>query len=215
MVNLCLYWSTGSCGDIINYLITSQGYNTINVNTIIDSNGKVSSSYNEIFLSKIKNDVTLIREWNSTELEEIKKESPFMIGTHRLDQCNFIKNYFKDQIKTIGITYTANSYEKILRNWIKKVGIYDTKLVTDFSKDKILIDKLKEKNLYDEYLVKKFMEYTHNYILKEVPNTFDINLPFELIQSGDLASIVNLLDISISTETKEFFNVWFSKQEKF
>ena len=59
------------------------------------------------------------------------------------------------------------------------------------------------------------MEYTHNYILKEVPNTFDINLPFELIQSGDIDSIAALLDISISTETKEFFNVWVSKQEKF
>lgn len=217
--NICLYWSPGSYGDIIQCLIASTGYNSTAADPTIDSNGKINFSSEKDF-NLYSNDKTRImythQSWTQVELKALDKFSPFIVCTHVIDQVNVIKDFFGNRITTIGITYNNKSdYEKILRSWIKKVGKFDTKLEVYFGKDeKHLIDKFKEKNLYEEYLFKKFTKYSFKYTPLQVENIFDINLPFDLIDNKNINSISKILNINFSDETKDFFNIWAKNQEK-
>jgi len=202
----------GSYGDITRYLLASTGYSNVKDDAYITESGRVTFKYKK--LSGDMNYKRYIDSWSKEELENMLRSSPFLISTHILDQVKYIKNTLKDKIKTVGITYTSDQYEKILRNWIIKVGVNEAFLIDCFGEqDRLTIEKFKEKNLYHEYLFRKFTQYPNNYIPQQVDNIFDINLPFEVLESGDLDSITKILDIVLEKPAIDFFNSWFSLQE--
>jgi hypothetical protein len=216
MSNYCLYWAAGSCGDIVQWIFSRNKVNTIIKETEIDYNGKINFVANE----NIKQALPLttfnqfyVRSWNVQELKLLMSASPFLIGTHLLEQIDFISAQIP--VKTIGITYGEQHFETILKMWIKKVGQYDQTLCEKLSiHDKILIDKFKSRELYQQYLFKKFTSVIdHLYIPKSVTYAFDISIPFDVIAAGDLDQILTLLEFSLEPDNVDFFKEWYSKQE--
>lgn len=216
--NICLYWAPGSFGDIVNYLLINSGYTSAFNNPYINDIGRVcysfNSKFNDIFnLSHHDQDYFYLRDWTSEDLIKMSAIENYIICTHRLEQAEFIKNTLGDQIQSIGIIYTADYYEIVLKNCIDKVVANSPEAEEKISQyDPKLIKAFKEKNLYTQYLLKIF----HRYGIKEIPNQinnqFDISIPINLLINNELDSLINLLSLSIDKNSEEFFNLWHQKQ---
>ena len=152
-----------------------------------------------------------LRAWDKSDLEMLSGLQPFLIGTHRLDQVDIISSIANTT--TVGITYSEQYFDIILRAWIKKVAQFNTEVYLAFAEqDKLLIDKFKSQNLYQDYLFKKFKKSSPFYIPQCVTQKFDINIPFNIIAEGKIDELLNLLNFNLSDDGINFFNTWYSMQ---
>jgi hypothetical protein len=132
------------------------------------------------------------RTWSDGDVIELKKlivnsSRPWIIGTHKLEQVNFLKESL--DITTIGITYDKGLYPAVIKNWCKKSAI-DSVENQEIYKDSKIAQKFKEKGLYAEFMLKEILNHINN-IPKEVNNVFDINIVLGDMYNGDLFSISN------------------------
>jgi|688.fasta_scaffold443001_2 hypothetical protein len=214
MNNYCLYWAIGSCGDIIQWIFSQNNVHTVISDAKINTEGKVDivgSANLQDKLSLSDFDQFYLRSWSESDLEILSGLQPFLIGTHRLDQVDIISSI--TNTITVGITYTEQYFDIILRAWVKKVGQFDNNVYLAFAEqDKLLVDRFKSRNLYQDYLFKKFKESPPFYIPHCVTQKFDINIPFEIIAEGKIEELLNLLNFNLSAKDIEFFNTWYSMQ---
>ena len=216
--NICLYWAPGSFGDIITYLLINSGYISACDTPYIDNTGRVCYSFNNKFnnlfnFSLEEQETFYLKTWSSEDLTKVSDLKKYIIGTHRIDQAKFIKKTLKDQIQLVGITYTPDHYNMLLKNCVDKVLINDPAVENHVSQNnKKLIKKFKEKNLYASYLLKVFQRYGMNVIPTQVDDQFDQSIPIDLLINGNLEQLTNLLSLDTTQTSQEFFTSWHQKQ---
>lgn len=216
--NICLYWAPGSFGDIINYLLINSGYISACDTPYVDNAGRVCYSFNDKFndlfnFSTEEQETFYLRTWSSEDLIKVSNLKNYIIGTHRIDQAKFIKETLKNQIQLVGITYTPDHYNMVLKNCVNKVLVIDATVEKHVSQNnEKLIKKFKEKNLYASYLLKVFQRYGMKEILTQVDDQFDQSIPIDLLINGDLEQLTNLLSLNATQTSQEFFTLWYQKQ---
>jgi len=216
--NICLYWAPGSFGDIINYLLINSEYISAYTTPYVDNNGRVCYSFNNKFndlfnFSLEEQETFYLRTWSSEDLVKVSNLENYIIGTHRIDQAKFIKETLKNQIHLVGITYTPDHYNMLLKNCVDKVLVNDPNVEKHVSQNnKKLIKKFKEKNLYTAYLLKIFQRYGIKEIPNQVDDQFDQSIPIDLLINGHLEHLTNLLSLNVTQTSQEFFTLWYQKQ---
>jgi len=215
--NICLYWAPGSFGDIITYLLINSGYISAGNTPYVDNSGKVCYSFNHTnnffnFYTE-EQETFYFKTWSSADLIKVSNLKNYIIGTHRIDQAKFIKKTLKNQIQLVGITYTPDHYNMLLKNCVNKVLVNDATVEKHVSQNnEKLIKKFKEKNLYASYLLKVFQRHGKKDTPTQVDDQFDQSIPIDLLINGDLEQLTNLLSLNITQTSQEFFTLWYQKQ---
>ena len=208
----CLYWVPGSAGDMLQQLITGQSNIKGAMNTLgLDDNGRAIPKLDPEFAKEFESipNQWYFREWTVDDvikLDSMTNDSPILIGTHRLDQLQFIKNNSKNCV-TIGITYSEYMFPAVIKNWCLKIAADSDAIKEIYTKSNpALFKKIKENNALGEYILREQLTFGTN-IPKSVSYQFDITVSLEKLYIQDLSDLQEF-DIDL-----EFYKSWVKRQD--
>jgi hypothetical protein len=220
MKNLvCLYWTPGSCGDLIqSLLITTKMFSGLAKEYVLDHNGRANPVVDD-YIKKLfpsKENSWFNRIWEEKDLENLKKiskEKTFIIGTHQQAQLDFLKNNLGNEITTMGITYSKSLFPLIIKNFSKKVAPYDKNTIELMSgkKNIKLVNFMIEHKIFDAYFLDqqfKFFDFTIP-IPEFNDREYDINIELEDIYNNNLSNLKSMLDDS----SFNMFDSWYQRQD--
>lgn len=128
-------------------------------------------------------------------------------GTSLDDQFNLIKNYFGDRVKTIGVNYTENVYETLLRN-VSEYHVY--RLNQSSFIDAVDSELLKTNNPVNEYM-KRFDDMMlipkSSFIESDFPILID-----DFVNKNVVLDYFESLGYPFTNQGSEFYDTWLVKQ---
>jgi hypothetical protein len=188
-----------------------QQYSGIIEKFEITDQGRSVPIFNKVFC-QLEHDYKLwyMRTWSEKDcqylIEHINHNTHFVIPTHRLDQVQTLQSYFPD-CKTVGITYPENLKNLVIKNWCKKVGETDARLINIYNKP--VHEQFRQKGVFGEFVLKEQLKFG-SMISPKVECSFDVCISLEDIYAGDLNVIKSLISTDIGLENK--FNSWILQQ---
>ena len=206
------YWAPGSCGDIIKNLLN------FDENSVQLSRSGRSLPTNNKLTTLFPWDANIgwyHRQWTESECHQLvdyqqKEKKRVIIGTHSLEQLDFLKNNLGNLAVTLGITYGENLYFSVIKNWCKKCAATSYGFDQIYSKSHPkLSKKFKDAGIYDQFILQEILRYNSN-IPRWVDNNFDYNISLGKIFNKDLTDLDGLLDTS---DTQPLFEQWHSLQD--
>lgn len=213
---VCLFWVPGSCGDLVRQLLINTGQYSNQSKTVVNEVGRVLPSVDPYLIEQFPTPADVSwhnRTWYPEDIVKLKQISnkstlPFIIGTHRLDQLDLIKDSIDDCL-TIGVTFNNDLYPAVIKNWCKKAS--ESSLETNLIYKKshpILSEKFKEKGLYSEFMLLEILKHINN-IPKQITPRFDINVNLGEILNSDLSSLAGFL----TQDSVAIFDQWYLLQD--
>lgn len=191
MANLyCMYWVPGSCGDLLQQVLSMHADWYTGSHFSLDHNGRWQRQVDKDFRQAYpaESNQWLWRSWTTQELDSLLllPAAQVAIGTHSIDELRKIKQHLGSKVTTVGVTYNKNMYPAVLKNFCAKVGEADPKLNSIYSKAQPeLYQKLKQNNLFGPKLLKDLLK-SGNLIPKQQLDEFDVAVDLEKILLGDL-----------------------------
>jgi hypothetical protein len=215
---IVLYWSPGSGGDLVQQLLLSHPKK---FQGVVDSfrnsdTGRIVSSIKIEFENNFSHmcDHWYLREWTNADCRKILDITKsldcetFVIPTHRQDQVDFLMANLEN-CQSVGITYSINMFQCVLKNWCKKVKAIDDQRENS---NKPEPQYFKNKRVFGEYMLLYYLKFgtIGANIEKSVENKFDISISLENLYNNDLSDFQNLVDIDFVTQN--LYKSWLVKQ---
>ena len=131
-----LFWVPGSCGDIVQTLVSHQLGLYSGFEFDIDSQGrawrKITDEWKKLFShnqphltnSSLTDHGWLQRQWSEQDCQtllSLSQTRPVIIGTHELCQLEFVKKQLGSQVQTIGICYQQSLHKFVIKNHCAKI----------------------------------------------------------------------------------------------
>lgn len=208
MSKLVLYWVPGSGGDIIQGIMSQTGLKSLAHSFEINQQGKVDFEINQSFKSLFPFDgYWYFKDWNHYDIQKLEKLNDVLIGTHRLDQLEFLKS--NCSVTTIGITYTKSLFPAVLKNCCKKIASHNHEMREIYHiNNPNLFDMFQRNNRLGEFILNQQLKFGSD-IPMSVEPVFDINLSLEDIYNKDLSIISKWL----SDDSYSMFDQWYNVQD--
>jgi hypothetical protein len=210
MTKIVLYWAPGSCGDLVQAVMSCKKMMSLGQSFAVNDQGKIIFEKNQTFQKLFPCDgYWYQRDWNNTDIKQLEKIDNIIIGTHRLDQVEFIKS--SGLVTTIGITYDESLFPAVLKNWCKKIATQDPEIEQVYQKiNPKLVDLFKNKNRFGEFILSEQLKYgISDYIPRKIDPIFDINLRLGDIYNQNLSAISRWL----TNDSYSIFSKWYQAQD--
>jgi hypothetical protein len=214
MTNLyCLYWVPGSCGDILQHVLSFNPDVCTGATFTVNAQGRAFRRMNQDFLQifPAESRKWLMRTWSTedcNQLIKLSKSKTVVIGTHRYDQVKFLKDYLGNNIETVGVVYERALWPFVLKNYCVKVQDSDPESCYWYQQqNEKLYQTLKKNNAFGAWVLQDQL-LTKREIATEVNELFDHNIFLNRLLLGDLQWI----DQFKNPQSAEQFDQWLNLQ---
>lgn len=218
-----MHWLPGSCGDIVQYLLSLNANVYTGFDFEINDDGrvirKISVEAKQFFPTNQPNLVDssdydhgwLQREWSRQDCELLQDLSQYkivVIGTHRTDQLEVVKNFLKSSVDTVGISYTPLMQKFVLKNYCSKVLNHDVVAKNYYkASNPELFEKFEQNNVFGQWALKNELLFKMN-----VPNEFKLSVDHSVDLSKLLAGNLQWVADFVPTQSRVVFEQWLAKQ---
>jgi len=217
MSNLyCMFWVPGSCGDILQHILSQNPGVCTGANYDLNAQGRTVRSITQEFsiLFPSEPNQWLLRSWTARDCDQLAimaKSQTVVIGTHDYNQVKFLKEYLDSSIEIVGISYDQNMWPIVLKNFCLKVAEFDDNINREYqSQNPSLYKKFKKNNQFGAWVLQD--QLLHNTrIPKTVNYLFDYTICLERLLIGDLQWVSQFQ----TTESLSLFQQWLSIQNLF
>ena len=213
---IIFYWEPGSCGDFIHSLLLSRPleYQGVVEQFTSTDQGRLVPELLQFFTENFDHESVAwyLRKWTVTDCRVLSDYvdqlncDAFVLPTHQSDQVDFLQEQFPNSV-TMGVTYPANMYPLVLKNWCKKVMPFDPNIHSIYNKP--LHKYLLSKNSFGEFVLSEQLKYGTTRLL-QVDKKFNIEISLEDLYNGNLSAITALFQDSSHVAQK--FSRWIAKQ---
>ena len=128
-------------------------------------------------------------------------------GSHHKNQIEYLKSQFDKELTTVGINYTTDSYQWLLKNIAKNhVRLLTNHTLSPSDYDQELMGSLSKQELIDHYQ-SAFDEL--ELIPKSVVDNFDYSIDVvDFVDKDKVTAHVNALGIEFSQAASIFYDQW-------
>ena len=209
----CLYWAPGSCGDVLQQLLSMNQEWYTGSTFELDQRGRYQRRVDADFKQAFPADDNrwLWRSWTVSDLELLQTwtEKNVMIGTHSLEQSQFIKQQLGTDVITLGVTYNTELFPAVIKNFCTKVAESDhdiNRIYQQNSPD--AYSREKQENLFGARVLKDFLKFGTVVPLNQ-RNQFDIEIKLESILLGDVSWFAQWL----TDHSQQLLQHWLTLQD--
>ena len=144
----------------------------------------------------------------------INKNHVHIMGSHCDQQIHFIKQYFKDQVTTIGVNYNSNIKNHLLKDVTRYyVYLLQHKQTSISTEDQQLLDTLSIDQLIEEYY-NRFNSM--NYIPDLSVTECDYNIWVDDFTNKEkIHQLMINLDLPFTKQSQLIYNTWREHQQLF
>jgi hypothetical protein len=218
-----MFWIKGSCGDIIQQLLSANDQINTGFNFTNRPDGgvarKISKDWAEAFPHNIlhpenpddKNWGWLERIWSQSDCDKLlnfAKTKTVVIGTHDINQLHFLKQQLGSNITTVGIVYDQYMEKFVQKNFFLKVINYDQVTKDNYKKQNAkLYAKAEQFNQIGALALKDELKLKSK-DFQSVDYQFDHSIDLGLLLNGNLQWFGDY----VLPNYKQTFDQWISNQ---
>jgi len=210
----CLFWYGGSCGDILQNILSMHPDVFTGATYSINSRGRSVPHMMPEFLDMfpVPTSTWLWRKWSEQDCEQLINQSHdkiIVIGTHEYEQVSFLKNYLGSQIETIGIVYDQLLWPFVLKNFCYKVTEIQNDLNQQYQTNHPeLYKKFKKHEAIGAWTLSDQLKHDGNWVPKVINYKFDHTIRLDLLLNNDLQWLTQFL----RPDSEIVFQTWLNKQ---